>query len=65
MLRLAPKITVATTTTIASAPPTIAERTGAAFEPLPGSTAKRIPVVAVGDSPERVAARASLEPRGR
>jgi len=40
VLRLAPKIRVATTTTIASAPPTIAERMGAAFEPLPGSTAK-------------------------
>jgi hypothetical protein len=50
--RLAPNVTVVTSTTTASTAPKTAERTGVASRPLPGSRAKRRPVTADIGSPE-------------
>ena len=60
---LEPKVMVPITTTTASTAPRMADRTGTAFRPAPGSSAKRIPVTAAGGRPAEVAARATLDAR--
>ena len=56
MSRLEPKVTVATTTVTARMAPKMADRTGTALRPTPGSSAKRTPVTAEGGRPAREAA---------
>ena len=56
MLRPDPNVTVATTTTTARMEPRMADRTGTAVRPAPGSSAKRTPVTAAGGRPAVLAA---------
>ena len=49
------------TTVMAKAAPKMAERTGTALGPPPGSRAKPIPATAGGGIPEAAAVRASLD----
>jgi len=60
---LEPKVIVLITTTTASTAPRMADRTGTALRPTPGSRAKRIPVTAAGGRPLEVATRATLDAR--
>ncbi len=59
--RLAPKVTVATITVTASTDPRMAERTGTALRPAPGSRANRIPLTAGSGIPAEAAYPAMTE----
>ena len=59
--RLALKVTVATTTNTASTDPRMADRTGTALRPTPGSRAKRTPLTADSGIPEEAAYPAMAE----
>ena len=63
-VRLAPNVMVEVTITSANTVPRMAERTGtAAFLPLPGSSASRMPVTAATGRLALAATRAALDPR--
>ena len=61
--RLAEKVTVVTTTITASAAPKMADRTGTALRPMPGSRAKRTPVTADSGNPSAAAALVTFDVR--
>src|ERR1700728_3321024 len=60
---LAPKITVAITTIIATVVPRIVERTGGPAASVPGSRANRMPITAEVGAPTDAAASATLDAR--
>ena len=57
MSRLDPNVKTPVTTVIANTAPKMADRTGTALRPLPGSSAKRTPVTADAGSPAEAVAR--------
>src|SRR5580693_3176060 len=65
VVRLAPKVTVATRTTVASTVPRIADLTGALSRSARGSRASRTPSATGGGSPAAQAARTTAEPVAR
>ena len=64
VVRLAPKVSVAVTTSMASTAPAMTERTGTAVRPRPGSRANRRPATPEGGSPAASPARTRPDPRG-
>ena len=65
MVRLAPKVSVAVTTVMASTAPARTERTGTAVRPRPGSRASRRPSTPGDGSPAATAARPAAGVRSR
>src|ERR1700722_2264205 len=64
-VRLAPNVTVASRTTVASTVPRMADRTGARPRSAPGSRASRTPPSAGPGSPAARAARTTADPVAR